>query len=97
MLRANLHLRKETIHQVDGGEEYVIGQVIPDFEAPENVCGSVTSTDGYFTFLCAKEKQLAIRLDKVGAIGTLALKASGHMTAYVRPTAEKKSLFSTHI
>lgn len=56
VLWANLHLCQEAIHQIDGGEEDIVRQVIPDFEASQDVRGTITSTYCYFTILCAKNK-----------------------------------------
>lgn len=51
MLRPDLHLRKKAIDEVDGSEEDVIWQVVPDFEAAKYVRGTITSANRYFTIL----------------------------------------------
>lgn len=63
VLWTNLHLCQEAIHQIDGGEENIVGQVVPDFEASQDVRGTITSAYCYFTILRAKNKKQP--LDKI--------------------------------
>lgn len=47
----DFHFGQETIHKVGGVEEDVIRQIIPDFEAAENMSCAVTCSDCDFTIL----------------------------------------------
>lgn len=51
MLWLDFHLGEETIDEIGRVEEDVIRQIIPDFEAAEDVCCSVTCSNSDFTIL----------------------------------------------
>jgi len=39
--RTYLHFREEAVHEVDGAEQDVGGQVVPHLEAAEHMCGAI--------------------------------------------------------
>lgn len=57
MLGAHLHLGQEAIDEIDGGEENVVGEVVPDFEAAQDVRRSVTSSNRNFAILSMNENK----------------------------------------
>lgn len=54
MLGPHRHLGQETIDQINGREQNIAGQIVPDFQASQNMSGTVTRSNRYLTFLRGK-------------------------------------------
>lgn len=56
VLRSDLHLGEEAIDEIDGVEQDVFWQIVPDFEAAQDVSGSIARSNRDFTILPEQEE-----------------------------------------
>lgn len=55
MLRPDLHLGQEAVDQVNGREQDVVRQLVPNLEAAQHMGGTVARSDGDFAILEKKD------------------------------------------